>query len=82
MDREAFVRAAAAVRLGGHLLAEVYSPTHRDQMGKPKNADLTLDRATARRLLPEFEFPLLEETWLSGRHVLQMIARRSLSVAA
>jgi hypothetical protein len=76
MDRDALVTATDHLNPGGMVLAEVYTPTHRDRLVKPKNLDLTLDRASAQALLPDYEFLLLEEAWRDGRHALRLAAKK------
>lgn len=76
LKRDALARTAQRLAPGGSILLETYTPTHRLQTGKPKDATLAMDARGARELLEEFEFLLCDEALRGERHTLRVQARK------
>lgn len=75
-DRHALMRHFEALRPGGSVLMEVYTPTHRLQTGKPRDSALVMDEAEARSLFAEFDLRECDEGDRRGRHTLRVWARK------
>jgi len=78
MSPKVLAYAIKAVKPGGWLLIESFTPTHREARGKPKDPSPTLNTEEASKKLQSFEITQAGEGWRADRHTLRLIAQKRL----
>ncbi|AIE85184.1 class I SAM-dependent methyltransferase [Fimbriimonas ginsengisoli] len=75
LDRDLVRRAVTALRPGGTLLLETFTPTHRAAKGKPRNPGLVLSTSDAQDLVGHTSSLEIEEGWHGDRHTIRVSAK-------
>lgn len=77
LDRDALSNALELLEIGGHVMLEALSTTHRDLTGSPRDASWSASLSEFNALFPGFTLVLAEEGEREGKHTVRFVAKKT-----